>query len=433
MTAADSRRGFLLTLDAPGTFAGMTLRAVRRRPPGRGEVEIEVAAAGLNFLDVLLVLGLIPASLHPAGVPPVPLGLECAGRVVAVGEDVDGFDVGQDVVALGPGSLASHLTTSALLVAPQPRRLSYEQAATIVAAHATAYQALAKAARLAPGERVLIHAAAGGVGMAAIQWAQHIGARIHATAGSSQKREYLRSLGIHHLSDSRSDRFVSEVMAQTAGEGVDVVLNSLAGELLEKSFGLLRDFGRFIEIGKRDCIENTRLGMRPFLKNLTFSLVDLMGMARHRPEQIAALLREIVEHIERGNLNPLPVRCFGICQAEEAFRFMASGQHIGKLVLTMGDPAAQALLSPAGPPPAASEPTEVARAPGTVRMSSCESVLAELAERGIEIWAEGEGLRYRAAQSALTPELRASLRFHKRELLAEIARRSGPPPQPRLK
>jgi epothilone polyketide synthase A len=425
MRAADSRRGFLLTLDSPGSVEGMTLRATRRRPPGRGEVEIEVAAAGLNFLDVLLVLGLIPASLHPAGAPPVPLGLECAGRVVALGEDVAGLEVGQDVVALGPGALASHLTTSALLVAPQPKRISHEQAATIVGAHLTAYQALAKAARLARGERVLIHAAAGGVGLAAIQWAQHIGAQIHATAGSSQKREYLQSLGIHHLSDSRSDRFVSDVMAQTAGEGVDVVLNSLSGELLEKSFGLLRDFGRFIEIGKRDCIENTRLGMRPFLKNLTFSLVDLMGMARHRPEQISALLREIAEHIDRGNLNPLPFRCFAVCQAEEAFRFMASGQHIGKLVLSMRDPAAQVLLSAADPPAAVSETAGEGRPAGMVRISSCEHVLAELTERGIEIWAEGNALRYRAAKAALTPELRISLRFYKEELLDALARRSG--------
>lgn len=420
MTAAAPERRFQLTLDTPGTLDAMTLRAAPRRPPGKDEVEIEVASAGLNFLDVVLQLGIIPADLQPSGSLPLPIGFECAGRVVSIGESVSGLHVGQEVIAIGSGAIASHLTTPALLVVPQPAQLSAPAAATIAGAHLTAYYALAKVARLAPGERVLIHAAAGGVGLAAVQWAQHVGAQIHATAGSSQKHEYLRSLGVQHLSDSRSDRFVSDVLEQTGGEGVDVVLNSLAGDLLEKSFGLLRDFGRFIELGKRDCIQNTKLGLRPFLKNLTFSLVDLMGLIRHRPEQVASLLGEIVEHIERGNLKPLPYRCFGICQVEEAFRIMASGQHMGKLVLTMGDPAAQELLALTQHGSA-----QGTRAPGTVRMSSCERVLAELSERGIELWAEGDSLRYRAARAALTPELRASLRFHKEELLAALARKKG--------
>lgn len=420
-------RRFLLTLDAPGTLDGMTLRAAPRQAPGRDEVEVEVAAAGLNFLDVVLALGIIPIELHPALTLPLPVGFECAGRVVAIGESVRGLHIGQDVIAIGSGAITSHFTTPARLVVPRSAQLPAPEAATIAGAHLTAYYSLAKVARLAPGERVLIHAAAGGVGLAAVQWAQHVGAQIHATAGSSQKREYLRSLGIHHLSDSRSDRFVADVMQQTSGEGVDVVLNSLAGELLEKSLGLLRDFGRFVELGKRDCIENTKLGLRPFLKNLTFSLIDLMGLIQHRPEQVSALLREILGHIEHGILRPLPFRCFGVTQVEEAFRLMAGGQHTGKLVLTMDDPAARALLSPTGPLLSPRGP-----APGGVRMSSCEQVLTELAERGIEIWAEGEGLRYRAAQAALTPELRASLRFHKRELIAELARRSGTQ-QPRLK
>lgn len=413
MTAATRR--FQLTLDTPGTLDGMTLRTAPRRPPGKDEVEVEVATAGLNFLDVVLALGLIPVDLDPSLSLPLPVGFECAGRVVAIGESVSTLRVGQEVIAIGTGAVTSHLTTRALLVAPRPALLSAHAAATIAGAHLTAYYSLAKVARLAPGERVLIHSAAGGVGLAAVQWAQHVGAQIHATAGNSQKREYLRSLGVQHLSDSRSHRFVSDVMEQTGGEGVDVVLNSLAGEFIEKSFGLLRDFGRFVELGKRDCIENTKLGLRPFLKNLSFSLIDLMGLIRLRPEMVSSLLREVLEHIEQGALRPLPFRCFGVSQAEEAFRLMASGQHTGKLILTMDDPAAQAL-------PGGGAAAGTAR---RVRTSSCEQVLAELAERGIEIWAEGGALRYRAVQSALTPELRASLRFHKTELLAALARRSG--------
>lgn len=423
MTALESERCFRLMLDVSGTFDGMTLRAVRRQPPGRGEVEIEIAAAGLNFLDVLLVLGVIPSFLQTAGSSPLPLGLECAGRIVAIGESVTGLSVGQEVVALGPGSFASHMKTSALFVAPRPERISAEQAATIAGAHLTAYYALDKVARLKRGERVLIHAAAGGVGLAALQWAQHVGAQIYATVGSSQKRTYLDSLGVQHLSDSRSEKFVEDVMLWTAGEGVDVVLNSLSGGLLQKSLGLLGEFGRFIELGKRDCMEDTQIGLRSFLKNLTFSLVDLHGLMRHRPAYLNALLYEVMGHVESGTLRPLPYRSFSICQVEDAFRFMAGGQHMGKIVLTMSDPAAWSLLS-ASTGLRDERPLMVdANAARTVRMSSCELAMAELSARGIQIWLEGDKLRYRAAKSALSAELLASLRIYKEEITAALIRR----------
>src|SRR5262249_27290084 len=146
----------------------------------------------------------------------------------------------------------------------------------------TAWYALDRVAHLQRGERVLFHAATGGVGLAAVQWAQHVGAEVYATAGSPEKRAYLASLGVKYVSDSRSDRFVADVQAWTGGEGVDVVLNSLSGELIGKSFSLLRSYGRFLEVGKRDYYADNQLGLRPFLRNLSFSLVDLRGMIFER-------------------------------------------------------------------------------------------------------------------------------------------------------
>jgi acyl transferase domain-containing protein len=333
-TAPAKGRPFRLEIDTPGSLDRLTLREIQRRPPGPGEVEVAVKAAGLNFLDVLVALGVIA---NDPQAPSAFLGVECAGTVVAVGEGVTGLRVGDRVVALAPGAFASFLTVSEHLVAPIPGALSFAEASTIPIAHATAYFALARRARLTRGERVLIHSAAGAVGLAAIQWARHAGAEVFATVGTEEKREHLRSLGVHHVSDSRSLRFVEDVRAWTAGEGVDVVLNSLSGEAIPRSLELLRDDGRFIELGKRDYLENAQLGVRPFLKGLSFSLVDLRAMLLKRPEQLGQLLREVLALVAQGTLTPLPHRTFPVAEAAEAFRTMSQGRHLGKLVIEMED------------------------------------------------------------------------------------------------
>jgi len=330
-------RGYRLEVDEPGVLDRVTLRARPRRSPGPGEVEIAVEAAGVNFLDVLTALGLIPRFNDPAG-QPLELGGECAGRVVAVGAGVDHLRPGDTVVAVCSGGFSAYVVASAALVRPLPRGLTPSEAATLPIAHLTAYYALTRVARLAPGERVLIHAAAGGVGQAAIQWARHVGATIFATAGTEEKRAYLREQGISYVSDSRSLRFVDDILAWTHGEGVDVVLNSLAGAFIPKSFGLLRDHGRFVEIGKRDYLADASLGLRPFLKNLSFSLVDLLSMVTRRKDEVSALFTEVLAHVERGALGPLPHRSFPIGEIASVFRDMAQGEHRGKLVALVGDP-----------------------------------------------------------------------------------------------
>jgi acyl transferase domain-containing protein/NADP-dependent 3-hydroxy acid dehydrogenase YdfG/acyl carrier protein len=333
---------FRLESDQPGVLDRLVLRAVTRRPPGPGEVEVAVEAAGLNFLDVLQALAVLPDDERGPGTP--LLGGEFSGRVVRVGEGLSGRKEGDPVVGLAQGTISTHLTTSATLVFPRPPGMSAAEGAAFTVAFLTAWYALDKVAHLAKGERVLIHSGTGGVGMAAVQWAQHVGAEVLATAGTPRKRALLTSQGVRHVGDSRSRSFVDDVMKWTHGEGVDVVLNSLSGALLEASLGVLRSHGRFVELGKRDYYANNRLGLRPFLRNLSFSLVDLRAMTLERPRQVRALLDELMAIHGQGKLRPLPHRVFPVSQAEQAFRTMAKAEHMGKLVLRLPDPAAEVLV-----------------------------------------------------------------------------------------
>lgn len=322
---------FRLEMSTPGILENLTLRATTRQEPEPGEIEIQVYTAGLNFRDVMTALGIYPGL--PDG--PIPLGVECAGRITALGEGVEGFQPGDAVVAIAPSSFCTFTTTAACLVLPKPAHLSFEEAATIPVAFLTAYYALHYLGRLCEGERILIHAASGGVGLAAVQLAQRVGAEIFATAGSPEKREFLRALGVRHVMDSRSLAFADEVMAYTDGQGVDVVLNSLAGEAIPKGLAILRPYGRFLEIGKRDIYQNSQLGLQPFQKNLSFFAIDLDRAIRERPARIGSLFWEVMQYFADGSCRPLPSQLFPISEVESAFRYMAQAKHIGKIVVSL--------------------------------------------------------------------------------------------------
>jgi acyl transferase domain-containing protein/NADPH:quinone reductase-like Zn-dependent oxidoreductase/acyl carrier protein/SAM-dependent methyltransferase len=340
-------RAYRLELDEPGVLDRMVLRAVKVDKPGVGEVEIAVDAAGLNFLDVLMALGLMPNDSSGTIERPMLFGGECSGQIVAVGDGVSGLTVGQSVVALARGAFASRVITNANLVFPKPPKLSAQEAAVVPVAYLTAWYALSKVARLTRGERVLIHAATGGVGLAAVAWAKHVGAEIYATASSTEKRDYLASLGVRYVSDSRSDQFVGDVLKWTNGEGVDVVLNFLSGELIAKSFGLLRAFGRFVEIGKLDYYSDRQLGLRPFLRNLSFSLVDVWGMLRERPEWGRELLVEMLQMFDAEVFKLPPIETFPLSRAQDAFAKMAQAKHVGKIVLLPSTQAETRVFVPA--------------------------------------------------------------------------------------
>jgi acyl transferase domain-containing protein/acyl carrier protein len=324
---------FRLEVAKPGILDALELRETERRKPGPGEVEIRVRAVGLNFRDVLIAMDLVPPVLEDS----LDVGFECAGEISEVGEGVEGLEIGDGVVAFAPSCLGSFVTTGASFVMPKPERLSFEEAATVPIAFFTAHYALSHLGRLAEGERVLIHAAAGGVGQAAVRIARRRGAEIFATAGSAEKREFLEALGIEHVMDSRSLDFADEVMELTGGEGVDVVLNSLAGEFIPKSLSVLRSGGRFLEIGKVDFLRNTRLDLGLLEQNVSFFAIDLSQMMQKQPDLSRLLLREALRYFEEGEIEPLPFETFPISEAVDAFRHMAQAKHIGKVIVSLDE------------------------------------------------------------------------------------------------
>jgi acyl transferase domain-containing protein/surfactin synthase thioesterase subunit/D-arabinose 1-dehydrogenase-like Zn-dependent alcohol dehydrogenase/acyl carrier protein len=326
-------RPFRLSIEKLGVLDHVLPRICERRPPALGEVEIAVEAAGLNFADVLKALGIYPGTQGR----PVVLGGECAGRITAIGEGISGLHLGQDVIAIAPGSFGTHVTVSAQNVVRRPPQIEAVQAAALPLSYMTAWYALVHLGRLRAGERVLIHSATGGTGLAAIHIARHLGAEVLATAGTEAKREWLRRQGIAAVMDSRSFDFSDQVLAATGGEGVDVVLNSLSGPAIEASLAVLGQDGRFIELGKTDIYANRALELGPFKKSLSYHAVDLAALGEHRPQRFAALLAEVMSLIEKGMLPPLPVEAVPIARAVDAFRKMAQTQHIGKLVLTLCD------------------------------------------------------------------------------------------------
>lgn len=324
---------YRVTSTRPGTLETLTVVSQRRRRPGPDEVEIEVQAAGLNFSDVMKALGLYPGV--PAG--PLALGAECSGRISALGDEVSGLALGTEVVAVAPGAFGSHAVAKAALVVPKPANLEFADAAAVPIGFLTAAYALEHLARLQPGERVLIHSASGGLGLAAVQLARQLGAEVFATAGTDEKRAYLKGLGIAHVFDSRTLAFAGEILETTGGAGVDVVLNSLAGEARTRSLEILADYGRFLEVGKRDLYQNASLGLRPFRKNLSFFAIDLDDLTKARPAFLGNLLRRIVAGLADGSLTPLPRQVFPAAESAAAFRHMQQAKHIGKIVLSMQD------------------------------------------------------------------------------------------------
>jgi acyl transferase domain-containing protein/NADPH:quinone reductase-like Zn-dependent oxidoreductase/acyl carrier protein len=335
--AEEAAKRFQIEVARPGILDSMHAVSLARRPPGPHEVEIEVAATGLNFMDLMLAMGMLPPDAAADGSAGKLLGLECAGRVVALGDQVSEFAVGDEVIAAKSCTLTSHLTVPSQFVAHKPRHLSLEQAATIPLAFLTAFYSLHTLGRMQGGERVLIHAGTGGVGLAAVQLALQAGAVVFATAGSPEKRELLTALGVPHVMDSRSLAFADEIRKLTGGEGVDIVLNSLSGEAIDKSLSLLRPYGRFIEIGKTDIFKNRKIGMRALRKNISVFVADLLGALGARPDLARSMLQEVIGRVECGGLRPLPHRVFPAARVADALRYMAQAKHIGKLIVSMQD------------------------------------------------------------------------------------------------
>ncbi|HEX7836419.1 MAG TPA: zinc-binding dehydrogenase, partial [Kofleriaceae bacterium] len=321
---------FRLHAARPGLLDGLEYRPLCRRAPAAGEIEIEVTAASLNFIDVMKAMGTYPGLAGRAA----RLGGECAGRIVAVGPGVTTMAVGDRVVACASGSFASHVTVRADHAQPIPSDLDDEAAAGLPLVLTTAWYALHDLARLGRGESVLIHAATGGLGLCAIQVAKRLGARVLATAGSEPKRSYLRALGIADVFDSRDLSWASGVRAATRGRGVDVVLNSLTGAAMALGLDALAEDGRFVEVGKQDIHGGRSVRLAAFQKGISLAAVDLAGLMERRPERFARALAAAWAQVCSAAIRPLPTTASPFAQAADALRTMARGHHIGKLVLT---------------------------------------------------------------------------------------------------
>jgi NADPH:quinone reductase-like Zn-dependent oxidoreductase/malonyl CoA-acyl carrier protein transacylase len=295
-------------------------------------VEIQVCYTGLNFKDIMIATGRVPKAR---------LGVECSGIVKAVGAQVQGFTVGDRVCAITIGSFSTTLRCPATHVWKLQDTTSFEVAASIPVTFCTAYYSLMDLGRLEKGDKVLIHSAAGGVGQAAIIIAQAVGAEIFATVSTSDKKQFLKKaygLNDEQILFSRDTNFAKDILQATNGYGVDVVLNSLSGDALRVSFGCLATFGRFVELGKQDILQNSRLEMAHFNKNVSIASVDLVIVMMHKPRLLQRLLRDVfTQFSEVFAKPPWPITEFPVSEAEEAFRSLSSGRTIGKIVVQMDD------------------------------------------------------------------------------------------------
>lgn len=335
--ACDETTNFHVSMRKPGMIDDVALFETPLRPRGPGEVSVRVAAVGLNFRDIMAVTGLLPAEAEPEPAWQ-NLGLEFAGVVEAVGDGVTGLRPGDRVMGFGKRCLQRVLTTPAAAVARVPEGVALTEAATVPSAFATAHYALNHVGRMRQGDKVFIHVATGGVGMAAVQLAQAAGAEIFATAGNPDKRRLLREMGVPHVMDSRSLKFADDVMRITGGRGVDILLNSLPGDYIHKGLQIMAPYGRFLEIGKRDVYEDSAIGMKALRRNVSLSVLDLAAMGEERPDLMAGLFEELSAMLSDGTLRPLPVTGFPVSQAAAALRYMSQARHVGKVVVTFDEP-----------------------------------------------------------------------------------------------
>ncbi|WP_414578325.1 SDR family NAD(P)-dependent oxidoreductase [Anabaena sp. CCY 9402-a] len=315
---------YRLTIGKRGVLTSLKWQPSLRRQPQAGEVKIQVKATGLNFIDVLDALGLLLFERDWFGV-------ECAGEVVAVGEGVTHLNVGDAVVALAADSFSQYVTTNANYVIKKPDSLSFTAAAAIPANFLTAAYALWEVAKIQPGQRILIHAATGGTGMAALQIAQQAGLEVFATA-SPGKWDTLHALGVEHIFNSRTLDFAEEILEITQGEGVDIVFNSLSGEFIPASLSVLKPQGQFIEIGKRGVWNAQQVAQ--VKSQVAYHLVDLMSVAQQQPQIIQTLLHCLTAEFSTGKMQPLPETIFPTTKIVEALQMMQQAQHIGKIVIT---------------------------------------------------------------------------------------------------
>jgi NADPH:quinone reductase-like Zn-dependent oxidoreductase/acyl carrier protein len=318
---------FHLEITSRGILDNLKLLPAELEAPGPHDISVRVYATGLNFRDVLNALGQYPGD---AG----KFGLECSGVVTAVGAEVSRFKVGDRVMANANGSFRRIITFREDYAVHLPEGMNWEDAVTVPGPFLTAWYGLVRKGGIKSGDKVLIHAGAGGVGMAAVQIALSQGCEVFATA-SLPKQQFLRDMGVHHVFNSRTLDFADEVMKVTDGKGVDLLLNSLAGEFIAKSFSIMAENGRFIEMGKMNIW--TPEQVKEFNASLDYAAFDLAADGAEDPSLIATMFDELLAEFEAGRLSPLNKTVFPLERTVDAFRFMAQAKHIGKIVVSQSE------------------------------------------------------------------------------------------------
>ncbi|WQF87991.1 Putative Acyl transferase domain superfamily, GroES-like superfamily, alcohol dehydrogenase [Colletotrichum destructivum] len=335
----EADRRIRLSINNPGLLDTLRFKEIpdAEKPLTEDEVEIQVMSSSINFKDVMIALGQIPGN---------GFGYDGAGIISRVGPKCQHTKVGDRVMFVSvTGAFSTFVRVSELQTHPMPDTMPFTVAASIPVVYCTALYSIDYVARLRPGESILIHAGAGGVGQAAVMIAKQRGATIYVTAGSQTKRDLLvNEYGIppENIFSSRDASFYDDIMCATNGRGVDVVLNSLGGELLQQSWRCIKVFGRFVEIGKADILQDTGLSMASFDRNVTFSAVDLIVVVENSRELMKQVMTDVMalwtEHPEDVH-EPRPLHVYSATQFEEAMRYLQSGRNTGKTVIDWSQPA----------------------------------------------------------------------------------------------
>ncbi|KAI1765524.1 PKSKA1 [Hypoxylon sp. FL1150] len=355
-------------------------------PLADGQLEVEIYAAGLNYKDVVVTMGIVPGD-------ETALGHEAAGVVSKISPGVSNFTVGDRVVVFGKGCFANRIQTTPARVHRIPDSMTFEEAATLPIVYLTGIHSLLDHGNLSTGKSVLIHSAAGGVGIAAIQLAQSVGAEVFVTVGTPEKREFLKStfgLGDDRIFNSRNTEFGDQILAATNGKGMDVVLNSLVGDMMDESFRILADGGIMVELGKRDVLDRNNLPMAPFDRNSSFRAVDL-SPEKASDALVARLMSKLFELINGGIIKPItPIHQFPWTDIPAAFRFLRPGTHIGKVVLSQDGPGSRIEVP-------------IRRAPENLglRADGCYLIVSSLRGLcgGLAIYLAQQGAKYLAVMS----------------------------------
>ncbi|XXH02126.1 polyketide synthase [Hypoxylon texense] len=329
-------RALEMTIDSAGSPDSIYFRRtdVLQKPLGEDEILVRVEAAGVSQRDLSLVLGSIRWA---------PPGFDGVGKVTKKGSRVTHLREGDLVffLSLEGSAFATYKKMPFWHAAKVPGGISVPDAASLPLAYSVAVLALIHTARLRKNETVLIHAAAGAIGQACVVIAQHLGAQIFVTAGTEAKRKLLReSFGIpeSRIFSSRKPGFRDSILCETNGKGVDVIISAISGELLTETWGVCAKFGRFVEVGKKDTLDNKYLPMRPFSSNVSFTGVDLRELFQHRPEDVREIFGEVVSLLHRGVVVPIkPVTVLPISEFGAALRKLKSGENMGKVVVTLGE------------------------------------------------------------------------------------------------